>query len=372
MNLGHGTLEDWLKNPPVEQLKKGGDSYPFYSNYDSFKNYLNNNLHKEVTKASIIADIKASVDYDKITWLNDHGPEHIKAVIQRASILVEAISCELNAREVFILLNAIQVHDVGNFYGRHNHERKIIDAIREGLSPVVFDSKEVRLIRDVAKVHGGSFIEDDGTENKNTFKAIKTPIANSDSYPVRLLLLASILRFSDELADDKTRADIKGLKEKLIPRGSEIYHAYASVLDSPTINHKDKRIELHYYINKDQLYEKYGKYDAKNDVILEKTLLEEIYERTLKIHFERIYCSKFWKKEIEIDTVWVKIEFYSTELYEDIHPEITYTLTDSEYPISKEGMTIFDLCKKELSYPNGHLITTENVIKKIEEHEESV
>ena len=43
----------------------------------------------------------------------------------------------------------------------------------------------------------------------------------------------------------------------------------------------------------------------------EKTVLEEIYERTLKIHYERIYCSKYWKKNIDIESIWVKIEFYS-------------------------------------------------------------
>lgn len=370
MNLGHGTLEDWLKNPPVDKLKKGGDNYPFFSKYEGFKDYLNKNIHNETTKAAIIAEIIKTSDFDKITWLNDHGQEHIKTVIQSASLLVESKECDLNPREVFILLNAIQVHDVGNFYGRHNHEKKIIDAIKDGLSPAVFDRKEVKLIKDIAQVHGGSYIEKDGKKTKNTFKSITSPTSNSDSYVIRLHLLASILRFADELADDKNRADVKSLREKKMPKGSEIYHAYALCLEPAIINHEERRIELHYYINKEDLFNKFGKYDFDSDSILERNVLEEIYDRTLKIHYERVYCSKFWKKNIDIESIWVKIEFYS-DIYEEIHPEITYTLTDSEYP-SKDGLTIFDLCKKELCYPDGELITTENVIKKIKEYEKSV
>lgn len=371
MNLENGTLEDWLKNPPADaKYKKGGDTYPFYSKYDNFKDYLNKNVHNETTKEAIIAEIQENKDFDKVTWLNDHGPEHIKTVIQRASLLVESKDCELNPREVFILLNSIQIHDVGNFFGRHNHEKKIIETIKDGLSPAVFDRKEVKLIKDIAQVHGGSYKEENGVKTKNTFKSIISPTSNSDSYVIRLHLLASILRFADELADDKNRADIKSLKEKKMPKGSEIYHAYALCLEPPIVNHEERRIELHYYINKEDLYSNFGKYDNESDTIIEKTVLEEIYERTLKIHYERIYCSKYWKKNIDIESIWVKIEFYS-DLYEDIHPEITYTLTDSEYP-NKDGLTIFDLCKKELSYPDGQLITTENVIKKIEENEKSI
>lgn len=366
MKLENGTLEDWLKTPPADaKFKKGGDTYPFYSKYDGFKDYLNKNIHNETTKGAIIKEIREAEDFDKITWLNDHGPEHIKTVIQRASLLVESHDCELNPREVFILLNAIQVHDVGNFYGRHKHETKITEAIKDGLSPAVFDRKEVKLIKDIAQVHGGTYVEADGTKTKNTFKSITSSTSNSDSYIIRLHLLASILRFADELADDKYRADIKSLRERKMPKGSEIYHAYASCLEPPIINHEEKRIELHYYINKEDLYSKFGKYNPDSDIIEEKSVLEEIYDRTLKIHYERIYCSKYWKKNIDIESIWVKIEFYS-DLYEEIHPEITYTLTDSEYPSTKGGLTIFDLCKKELSYPDGKLITTENVIKKIE------
>lgn len=366
MNLGKGTLEDWLKNPPADaEFKKGGDTYPFYSKYDGFKDYLNKNIHNETTKGAIIVEIQNSSDYNKITWLNDHGPEHIKTVVQRASLLVESNECALNPKEVFILLNAIQIHDVGNFYGRHNHEKKIIEAIKDGLSPAVFDRKEVKLIKDIAQVHGGSYITSKGLKTKDSFKSITSSTTNSDSYTIRMHLLASILRFADELADDKYRADSKSLKEKKMPRGSEIYHAYALCLEPPIINHLDRRIELHYYVNKEDLYKTFGKYNSDKDVIEDKTILEEIYDRTLKIHYERIYCSKYWKKSIDIESIWVKIEFYS-ELYDEIHPEITYTLTDSEYPSINTSQTVFDLCTKELSYPDGQLITTANVIKKIE------
>src|SRR4051812_22116567 len=119
MDLKNHTLEDWLKNPPVEALKMGGDSFPFHSKYETFSHYLDNNLHKQVTKQAIYDEFVNGKDRESVIFLNDHGPDHIKTVIQRASqLLNNGQVCPLTAREVFLLLNAIQVHDIGNFYGR--------------------------------------------------------------------------------------------------------------------------------------------------------------------------------------------------------------------------------------------------------------
>ncbi len=147
------TLVEWLRKPPKKAKKIGGDTFPYYSKYDTFKNYLDNYLHNEVTKGAIYQEIKESIDVDKIIWLNDHGPEHIKTVIERASqLLNNGTQCPLAVREVFLLLNAIQVHDVGNFYGRNGHEAKVINAIGEGLTPILFDSTEVIYIKNIAQV----------------------------------------------------------------------------------------------------------------------------------------------------------------------------------------------------------------------------
>jgi len=371
-----GTLEELLKDIPSDKLKRGGDPFPFYEKYQTFKSYLDKNLHKGVTKAAIREEIKNTTNFDKIIWLNDHGLEHIKTVIERASqILDNGNNSDLNPREIFLLLNAIQVHDLGNFYGRVGHEQKITEAIGEGLSPILFDSTEVRYIKSIAQVHGGKIKYKDGSEDKNTIHGIKEEIV-SDGYKIRQRVLASILRFADELADDKNRADTKLLNQGLVPRGSEIYHAYSTCLDTVRIDHIQKSVELHFKVPKDYLLKTFGKV-VKNRVV-RRYVIDEIFERVVKMHYERIYCSKFWRNTIDIEKIWAQIEFYSTHdedvLNMDellIHPDITFTLHDSEYP--SNTFDIYKMCP-ELKLKNGKKLdgaTLEAAIKKTSNSESS-
>ncbi|MDQ0592186.1 hypothetical protein QFZ37_000555 [Chryseobacterium ginsenosidimutans] len=373
MNLGKGTLEDWLNTPRLYRptLKRGGDEFKYYSKYESFSSYLESSLHNEVTKAAILEEVKNVSDVNKMTWLNDHGPKHIQTVIQRASEMLTS-KCDLNVREVFLLLNAIQVHDIGNFYGRAGHEKNIIKTLRDGLTPIVFDATEINYINNIAQVHGGKIIYKNGTESKNTIGQLKE-IVTTNGYDIKLQLLASILRFADELADDKHRSDILALQKGLLPKGSEIYHAYAFCLDSVRIRPEQKKVELHFKISKDFLERQFGKYLIKEDKIIDRFIIDEIFDRTLKMHYERIYCSKFWKTNIEIDEIWVHIEFYNNVKDDDydaeqslngIHPDITYTLKDFEYP-SNGNVTIYTLCPN-LKYDSNQLIEGKTLLAKIQ------
>jgi hypothetical protein len=367
MDLENQTLENWLITPPPESLKNGGDTFPFHSKYETFKDYLKKNLHEQTTKQAIYQEFLDGKDRDKIIWLNDHGPNHIQTVIIKASELLNN-GCKLNAREVFLLLNAIQVHDIGNFYGRLNHEKKVMEAIGVGLTPILFDNIEARYIQTIAQVHGGTLKYKNGAESKNTISSIK-PIVMSDDYPIRQQFLASVLRFSDELADNKYRADTKSLDEGRMPKGSEIFHAYASCLDSVKVLHEIQTIELHFKVPKEYLTKTFGKIQ-KDDTITNEYLIDEIYKRSLKVHAERIYCSKFWKKQIDIDKIWVQIEFYARTEKENllsesdfnIHNDITFTLHDFEYP--NIASDIFTLCP-ELSYSDGTKMNGINISQKI-------
>lgn len=363
------TLEIWLKTPPLESLKTGGDDFPFFSKYETFKHHLETNLHKEVTKQAIYQELISNKSRDQVIYLNDHGPEHIKTVINRASdLLNNGDNCKLNPREVFLLLNAIQVHDIGNFYGRSNHEAKVFEAIGTGLTPILFDAVEANYVRSIAQVHGGKVKYKNGSEDKNTITTIKNTVT-SDGYTIRQQLLASILRFADELADDRYRADLKTLNEGKMPKGSEIFHAYAGCLDTVKIVHEKSTVELHFKIPKSYLKRTFGKIQS-DDTIKDVYLLDEIYERTIKMHTERIYCSKFWKSEIDLDKIWVQIEFYAnpvdgnfSENELEVPSDITFTLHDNQYPVISND--IFKLCP-DLIFSDGVKITGENMLKKIE------
>lgn len=377
MKLAKKTLEEWLVKPPKSAYEKG-DGKVYSSKYNTFKSELKQ-THEETTKSAILHDIKKKVEkatkdgktafnLESILWLNDHGPKHILTVIERATDLVNQEKIDLNVREVYILLNAIQLHDVGNFYGRIGHEKKILEVIQEIIPFVGFDTIEKRYIKNIAQVHGGKIIKENGEKDPNTIVTIK-PAVTIDRYNIRKQVLASIVRFADELADDKNRADSKMLFENKIPKSSQIFHAYSFCLDSVIVNHSTETIELHFKIPKEFLLKKLGKIDK------EVFLLDEIYDRVLKVHNERIYCSKFWKGLIAIDKIWVQIEFYSrpsengslTESDFLVHDDITFTLQDNQYPNVPDD--IFSICS-ELKYPNGKNITGKNLLSKIKDKNE--
>ncbi|MPM08895.1 hypothetical protein SDC9_55211 [bioreactor metagenome] len=379
MILKNSTLDEWLKKPKNGFLKRGGDKFPFFSKYHVFKDYLDNGLQREVTKQAIYHEIQEKKELENVIWLNDHGPDHIAAVVERASQLLDNgkedtsnFMYSLNAREVFLLLNAIQVHDVGNFFGRVGHEEKVLEAVNNGLTPILFDSTEAKYIYDIAHVHGGKVTYKNGSSDKNTIKKIKQHIT-SDGYDVRLQLLAAILRFADELADEKKRADILSLNNGSLTKGSEVFHAFSACLDSVKVDHSKLIIEVHFKIPKKYATRKFGKLISENGInkVVDCYLIDEIYSRLLKMHQERIYCSKFWKSMIEIDRIWVEIEFYNDSMGEEtidfehlqVHPDITFTLHDNGYP-SGSG-DIFSCCDGELKYQDGSKIDGENLFKKI-------
>jgi hypothetical protein len=384
MNLNNSTLDNWLISPSTEFLKRGGDDFEYHSKYNVFRSYLENGLHKEVTKQAIYNEIKSEGDIDKVIWLNDHGPNHIKAVIERASQLldngkddVQNFIYSLNIREVFLLLNAIQVHDIGNFYGRHNHENRVLDAIKTGLTPILFDITEVKYINDIARVHGGKVKYKDGSKDKNTIRTIRKEIM-SNGYPIRLQMLAAILRFADELAEEKQRADIESLEKGELPKGSEVFHAFSACIDSIIVNHHKNTVEVHLKIPKKYVTRTFGKliFEGDEKKVIDVFLLDEIYSRILKMHYERIYCSKFWKGMVEIENIWVQIEFYKdfnakseTIDFEElhVHRDITFNLHDNYYP-TEDGKNIFDHCP-DLIYDDSSKITGETLKQRIERDE---
>ncbi len=349
MKLVNKNLEDWLKKPPTNnKVLKKGDTTPFYSKYDSFKEYIST-LHGEVERGSLLNDLKneseknGTFDFDAVTLLNDHGPIHISTVIERATHLLNNNLSELNVREIFILLNAIQLHDVGNFYGRLGHEQKIKEVLKNGLPIIAFDTIESNYIKSVAQVHGGVKLDKFGNIDKGVISDIKD-VVTSDGYTIRQRLLASLLRFADEIADDRHRAAINLLKEKKLPRGSEIFHAYSACLDTVLIKHEIKTVEYHFKVPKEFAIEKFGKINKDKGIIDEVFLIDEIYKRAIKTHEEKVYCSKFWKNNVDLEKIWVQIEFYhASEIGEFIHPDITFTIEDNYYP-QQSNIDIYTLC----------------------------
>jgi hypothetical protein len=345
MELNNNTLEFWLAHAPDDSFYLGR-KIDYYSYYTTLKDYLHREVHKWVTIGANLTDPSIV--------LNDHGPDHIVSVIDRASHLVSCGDCALNALEIYLLLVSIQLHDVGNILGRYEHELNVETIMLEAEKLCGRDQIERNIVRKIVQAHGGKIRGIQNEQDKiGLLLKPEEPIMNE---VVRLQAIASILRFADELADDKSRANTFSLKRGDIPKKSQVFHAYSACLDSVLIKHKHKAVELYFKIPKDLLTQKIGKFDE------EIYLLDEIYNRVLKMHLERLYCMRFCKKLIDIEKIYVSIVFYDSYI-DDVFPQINFEISDSGYPTaSAEG--IYGLCHC-LNDDAGSRIDGEYVRRKI-------
>jgi len=118
-------LQDLDRNQPDCFPPSQGPSY--FRRYEDISAYLDRSVHTEVEKGALVAQLKnGATPYDKAIYLNNHGPGHVANVINRASDLLQELGVELSPFEGYLLLGAIQFHDVGNIFGRSEHEKKCI------------------------------------------------------------------------------------------------------------------------------------------------------------------------------------------------------------------------------------------------------
>jgi len=341
MDLNNSTLVEWLRGVPSSEYPQG-KKVDHHVDYDKLAKFLNEKVHKEVT---IGANLK-----DPELLLNDHGPDHINTVISRASYLVDGLNFKLSPYEVYILLCCIQLHDVGNIFGRYQHEINAENIMKEAEGICGTDTVEAIMIKKIASAHGGRNF------NGDKDKISELPIIDDTLHgELRSRLIAGILRFADELADDKTRANATLLKQESIPKASEVYHAYAMCLDSVKVKHEDNAVYLNFKVPKSFLLKKFGK--MKSEIYL----LDEIYNRVLKMHYERIYCMRFCRNFIELNSLFVNIEFYDNDLSE-VFPKISFEIRENGYPKS-EG-NIFDMCKELIV--NGNRLDADYIKSEIE------
>ena len=189
--------------------------------------------------------------------------------------------------------------------------------------------------------HGGK--TRDGS--KDTISKLRTSEVIFDT-TIRTRFLAAVLRFADELADDSSRANRPALNLNVIGVESEIYHNYSKVLHTVAIEkddtNNDHRIVLVYELDSSMLAKKYKIGNC------EKFLLDEIYDRTLKMEQERKYCMKFMHPYLDIGRIDVTINIYDEDL--EPLPSISYRLEDISYPDSPKIGRIKDI---DASIPSG-------------------
>lgn len=325
MNLKNKMLDEWLKKPPAKAFKFKKEDY--YSRYKVVADYLDREVHKHVVPLNMLKDDG---------YLTDHGPDHIKKVIEKASELIENTKIDLSAYEVFILLLSIQFHDVANIFGRKKHARNSKKVIEE-VQKVGDIEEEGKIIWDIARSHSG---EDGKEDTISDLPELPEDFKNNE---IRMRLLASILRLSDELADDSTRSSRYLIKKGLVPKKSQIYHQYARSLHSVKVDHHSKQLKLNFTLDTENST---SKYVLKNR---NKYLLDYIFQRVVKTYLECLYCMKFMREYVYISRLNVKIKFYQS--LKELHPTIGFEIKEDGYP-AYDKKNILDFCP-ELKNKSG-------------------
>ena len=313
---------------------QGDESFPekinYYDRFLRIDEFLNSKIHPNVNTGGTAREP---------IWLTDHGPEHIETVISRAQEMVfNDDECVLTPYEAYLLLVSIHFHDVGNLFGRKEHEKKVRSVMAE-LDPTLMgeNAPEKRMICDIAMTHGG-FVNsenDRDTISKLRYERKRGP-KGIDAHRI-----ASILRFADELADDRTRTNrfIEGRVAELFP-DSLIHHAYASRLEPVKISKNDHSVKLNFDLNIEEATKVYISGDSQ------KYLFDEIFLRTLKMHREHVYCSRFMIPDILIERILVNISICSND-YSMVLGELNYSMEQSGYP--DHLCTLGDICPKLLN-----------------------
>lgn len=292
--------------PFGEKRKEFPNNDEFLKIFYIIEEKMNADYHKDVNLGAAIAG-------DGL--LTDHGIKHVQDVIQHAGDILSDIQ-QLTGYEIFILLLSIHFHDVGNIYGRDEHEQKIADVINELGDSLPLSIPEKQFINNIATAHGGYF---DGDKDTISHICADTKFGNVQFRPK---VLASILRFADEISDDLRRSTIK---ENRISETNKAFHAYSKALFPVSI--EGETVIFHFQIPYALTQSKIGK--GGNQVFL----YDEILDRVTKCMRELEYCRKYSDGLIKISSISVKIEILQDGSFKPIRGGgDSFRLTLQGYP----------------------------------------
>ena len=234
----------------------------------------------EVTRGKLVDDIYQQISAAQPN-LSDHGPDHIENVLNNVGYLLSDSHSEhgLSAINLYALAMGVLFHDVGNFYDRKDHHKKIGEIFDWARGKYAKVRREKTVVMKLAMAHTG--VAADGT--KDTLKDVGE-IDSLEGESIQLRSIAAILRFADELAEGPQRTSEFRRKSDLYDAKSKIYHDYASVTNVG-IDRPNRRILLTYEVD----LEENGAIRNDCEAWLQD-FLAFIYRRVIKLEQERRYA----------------------------------------------------------------------------------
>ncbi|MBJ9957585.1 HD domain-containing protein [Acinetobacter courvalinii] len=321
-----------LEKQLQELATRSSDSFPrmpgnYFTQYNELVNQLKLEYYSKI-------DAGLSANSPDHSFYTAHNSEHFDEVVRYAGELISksptSESFKLQPYEIYVLLVAIRIHDVGNVLGREEHEKKCFFILKNCHAGGANDV-EKKKIASIAQAHGGKTIWGD----KDTIGALDE--RNSiGSIVIRPRLLAALVRFADEVCENSSRAtDLNA-----IPDQSKIYHAYAGAITGNSFD--GKWINLEFMVSQTLATETLNSYTyqevegedgnlCKQEVITTVYLLDVIFDRLEKMNRERTYCNRFMKDVVYIEGIRAKIEIVD-EHFDVVKTLKPIELTEQGYP----------------------------------------
>lgn len=279
--------------------------------YSAMKNYL----HKEYYPW-----VQANCPY-----FTDHGQPHIDCVIQSASQLLSKPSqITITSLDLYLVLCAIIWHDVGMVFKRSGHSSEakvIIDKIKELGFP---DISVNRLVVELVKAHEQA----DG---------LKIPEREQDctidakTFTVSPRALAAMVRFSDEISENRSRVSHGLLQDGKIPKENLIYWEYANCVTAARVDPSRERVIVSIEIEVDKAISTHPcpeecRPHSKDGKSL--TLIEYLVTRLQKMNNERAYCGREFERYASIREIEVRLRLVEGEQRLERYND-TFVLDDS-------------------------------------------
>ena len=306
------TIVDFLKK--LQKDHGGSLSLDTYDSYTKIKSYLEKHIYKNV-------EMGAALRRDGL--LNGHGKQHVDDVINHITKLLHGNFDSLNLYEVYILLMATLLHDIGNIRGRQNHEKNIAATISACEEFSRLDTPIRHNIQQIASAHGGRT----DTGDKDTLSTVPRQDQLA-GMTIRPRAIASILRFADELADNSSRANMDMENQALIPELNRIYHFYSKCLQPVRI--EGTSIAFDYSMSRSLAVNQFSVRNA-NGRKVKRYLFDEIIARLCKSFYEMEYCVKHGGGLFHFDEITAKINIYSDDANK-LLLEIPLRFRSSGYP----------------------------------------
>jgi HD superfamily phosphodiesterase len=268
---------------------------------------------KGATLWSRYVELRTEVSEQILPWiqrnepnLSDHGVNHILDVMGKVTELLGlpkehggetdwVLPDGYNVFEMLLLLLGCLTHDIGNILGREKHNLAIAKAADlAGKGWKQFPIGDRRIIEQIGRAHSGKSPQG----SKDTLQTLAAQPAFFAQTQVRLVEVAAVLRFADELAEgpQRTSAALLALSispetkpEHRLDEGSKLYHLYASIT-SYNVDYAARRILIDYDIDRES--PAYGLPQDKRREQIE-ALLRLAYARALKLNAERQYARHY-------------------------------------------------------------------------------